>query len=315
MRNLKKRLFNLVLVSSVALFFTLIYLHYRDANKHNSLAISDNQLIDFVYSYFANYPAISSLLIASLGFFLISHLLFVLFDKNVFLISGYKSEIKDLEDKSYANTQQFKVVEQGAENIVSTSLPILNAVVTSELSRLEEEIDRLKDNAVSIAQTNVVINSLMVRIDGIILDTKANISNFHTDLPASKILLKELTQLAHHGRLLAIDIASIIDALLLNTQQKTDQVKLTLNGSFLPSMPEKDLQMRDYFNEFDKANKLSNELALEQAELAQAIKVKLNDLSDIAKETNIKSQCIVNSMRDISTTQQGESLDFAKHHD
>ena len=79
-------------------------------------------------------------------------------------------------------------------------------------------------NATSIAQTNQVIDSLMVRINTIIVDTQKNIDNFHVNVPAAQTLLKELDVLSIKADTLTKAIAASIDKLLIETDIRTDKV-------------------------------------------------------------------------------------------
>jgi len=309
MRNFNKTLYEILIVSSIFCFCALVLLQYQDTSSHFAHQGSDFQFLDAVYSNLANYPTISSLVLAAIGFFIISHFIFSVYEKNVFSIVDYKKEGMHCdqipEEQNKLNISLAPKVDTYTMPLKS-SMDIFDAVIKSELRRLEEEVDRLRGNANSIALTNKVIDNLMCRIDAIIFETQENIKNYHLDVPAAKILLKELNLLSVQANDLSKSIGALINQLHTQTEVKTNKVILIINH-VLQSPNEGVLpQVNDYLIEFDGASKLTNTLAMEQAELAQEVKIQLNQLSDIAKDTNLKSQCIVNSMRDISNTKQGQ---------
>jgi len=309
MRNFNKTLYEILIVISICFFCALVLLQYRSSSSQYAHQDSEPPFFDTVYSNMASYPTISSLVLAAIGFFIISHFIFSLYEKKIFCITDYKGG--DMccdplpEEQNNLNLSMAPKVESYSMPLKS-SMDIFDAVIKSELRRLEDEVDRLRENANSIALTNKVIDNLINRIDSIILETQENIKNYHLDVPAARSLLKELNLLSVQANDLSQSIGRLIDRLHSQTELKTNKVILIIN-TVLQSPNEGVLpQVNDYLVEFDGASKLTNNLAMEQAELAQEVKTQLNQLSDIAKDTNLKSQCIVNSMRDISNTKQGQ---------
>lgn len=302
-----KTLHRYTLVISITLFCALIFLQIRESRLGASYLGSDNLFLDNIYQGLTSSPLLSSILMAILGFFIVSNLIFSLFEKQIIPVFGFKDV--DTRDGSSTNSQSqthngFTSGQFETNLPLNSSLSIFDAVIKCELSRLEDEVSRLKVNATAIAQTNQVIDSLMVRINSIIVDTQKNIDNFHDNVPAAQTLLKELDLLSIKADTLTKVIAASIDKLLIETDIRTDKVNGIISHVLLVPKEGQIPEINDYLTDFDTASKLTNELALDQAEIAQDVKLKLNELSDIAKETNLKSQCIVNSMRDISNTKQ-----------
>jgi len=309
MRNFNKTLYEILIVISICFFCALVMLQYRSTNSQYAHQDSEAQFFDAVSNNMASYPTISSLILAAIGFFIVSHFIFSLYEKKIFFITGYKGDdmhCDQLPEKQNNPNLSLAAKIESYSMPLKSSMDIFGAVIKSELRRLEEEVDRLRENANSIALTNKVIDNLINRIDSIIVETQENIKNYHLDVPAARSLLKELNLLSEQANELSQSIGLLIDHLHTQTESKTNKVILIINN-VLQSPNEGVLpQVNDYLVEFDEASKLTNNLAMEQAELAQAVKTQLNKLSDIAKDTNLKSQCIVNSMRDISNTKQGQ---------
>lgn len=302
-----KKLHRYTLVISISLFCALIFLQVRESKLGTSFFGNESPVLDNIYQGLTSSPLLSSFLMAILGFFIVSNVIFSLFEKQIIPVFGFRSVDQSSEANIATKTQLSHGIPSGQSepNLpLNSSLSIFDAVIKCELSRLEDEVSRLKVNATSIAQTNQVIDSLMVRINTIILDTQKNIDNFHVNVPAAQTLLKELDLLSIKADTLTKEIAKAIDKLLLETDKRTAKVNSIISQVLLVPKDGQIPEINDYLNDFDGASKLTNELALEQAEIAQDVKMKLNELSDIAKETNLKSQCIVNSMRDISNTKQ-----------
>lgn len=318
MRKFSKTLYDVLFVCAIFSFCSLAFLQYRDTRVSVSHQNVDSQFLDLLYINVASAPEISSLVLAAIGFFLISHFIFTLFDKNIFSMTGYKSAVINsdylTEDKYKLNLSMVPKVDTYSMPLKS-SMDIFDAVIKSELKRLEDEVEKLRSNAISIAQTNNVIDNLINRIDSIITETQENIKNYHFDVPAAKSLLKELNLLSSQANDLSHSIGKLIETLQTQTQIKTNKVIEIIND-VLHNPSEGVLpQVNDCLIEFDSASKLTNDLAIEQAELAQEVKIQLNQLSDIAKDTNLKSQCIVNSMRDITNTKQGQQSKSIKQGD
>lgn len=310
-KTFNKTLYRYTLVISISLFCALIFLQIRESKLGSSYLGSENQILDNIYQGLTGSPLLSSILMAILGFFIVSNLIFSLFEKQIIPVFGFR-EIDTREElctKSQSHINNGLASSQVEQNLpLNSSLSIFDAVIKCELSRLEDEVSRLKVNATSIAQTNQVIDSLMVRINTIIVDTQKNIDNFHVNVPAAQTLLKELDLLSIKADTLTKAIAASIDKLLIETDIRTDKVNDIISHVLLVPKEGQIPEINDYLTDFDLASKLTNELALDQAEIAQDVKLKLNELSDIAKETNLKSQCIVNSMRDISNTKQEHEI-------
>lgn len=309
MRKFNKTLYEVLIVSAIVSFCALVLLQYRGASMSFAHQNTDPQFFDSLYINLSSYPAISSLILAAIGFFIISHVIFSVFEKNVFSMVGFKgADMKNEdtpEDISKLNLSMVPKIDTYSMPLKS-SMDIFDAVIKSELRRLEDEVDKLRSNANSIAQTNNVIDNLINRIDSIILETQENIKNYQFDVPAARRLLKELNLLSSQANDLSYSIAGLIETLHTQTEIKTNNVIVIIN-TVLQSPSEGVLpQVNDYLIEFDSASKLTNNLAIQQAELAQEVKIQLNQLSEIAKNTNLKSQCIVNSMRDITNTKQGQ---------
>lgn len=316
MHKLNKALYQLSILASFVVFCALVFFQYRDVSKSSTSQEHSGQLIDGLYLNLASYPALSSLLMAALGFFIISHVIFSLYEKRVF---ASRSDNQLIGEPAGHGQPQLSIAHTVRDEMVSmpmaSSVTIFDAVIKTELSRLEDEVKKLKENANAIALTNSVIDNLIIRIETIIVDTQNNIDSFHLDLPAAHSLIKELNCLSTKANGLAKDIAFTIEKLLKKTESTTGEVNILINKVVLMPNESENPQVSRFLDDFDQASKLSNILALEQAELAQDVKIMLNQLSDIAKDTNLKSQCIVNSMRDISKTKENEEIKAAKQHD
>lgn len=312
MRKIMNRTFyRYTLVISITLFCSLIFLQIRGARLNINSESSEAVFFDNIYQGLTSFPLLSSFVMALLGFFIISNLIFALFDKQIFISAGFNAAEKDpaeVDIKQGAMNMGLQTSQANQNLPLNSSLSIFDAVIQCELSRLEDEVERLRANAQSIAQTNHVIESLMVRIGVIIDDTQKNIDNFHVNLPAANTLLKELDSLSVKADSLTRSIACSIDTLLQETETRTSQVSNIIKQVLLVPKDDQIPQVNECLADFDMASKLTNELALEQADIAQNVKMQLNSLSDIAKETNLKSQCIVNSMRDISNTKQDHGV-------
>ena len=310
---LHKTLYRYTLVISIILFCALIFLQVRDSKLGIPQLNNENQLLNTIYQGLISFPILSSLLLALLGFFIVSNLIISLYD-NQKISTGvdFQTEIKPLDSPLVQLNTGVQASLCKPNLPLNTSLSIFDAVIKCELNRLEDEVERLRNNAFSIAQTNQVIENLMTRISTIIIDTQTNIDHFHVNIPAANSLLKELDSLSIQAERLTKSIASSIDKLLIETDLRTANVSNIIKHVLHDPKEEQTGQINTCLAEFDVASKLSNELALEQADIAQDVKMQLNQLSEIAKETNLKSQCIVNSMRDISNTKQDQQIKTIK---
>lgn len=310
MHKFNKILYQLLIIISALTFCIALIFQYQGNTRPQQQASS---YLDTIYTNAINYPTMSSLLLAALGFFIISHLIFTLFDRNTLVFNKHTGNEFSVEGASVKPNIGEQAMMPSQELPFRSSISIFDAVIKSELSRLEEEVERLRENANAIALTNGIIENLIDRIESIISDTKQNLSAYDDDLPAAKKLLHELLSLSLQANQLSHSINKTIDELLSHTHETTSKVTIVINQVLMSPNEGVLPQVNGYLSEFDDASKLTNALAIKQAELAQCVKTQLNQLSDIAKETNIKSQCIINSMRDISSTKHDKTHTEQKH--